>query len=1188
MVNYGTASVSPDGTQVVPDFDSTHPGHRYGISHFDWHFPLPGPAPLEPSPDTDAPHAGDPIDLASGLMVVTKTDIVLGGARGQVGITRIYRGATTNPGPFGIGTNHNYGYLLDTTNYAGGLINLIMPDGNQIPFVLSGGATWGNRTIPSAQGAVLSNLSCSFGVGCSATIRWKNGTTFQFQPFPLQLPTASFLMSITDSNGNKTTLVRNASSQIVQIVDPIGRSLNLSWSAPGRAGVITSISDPIGRTVSYGYTPQGYLQAVTDGNSPPGVTTYGYDTNNNLKTINDARGITYLTNNTFDSFGRVLQQTAVDGGVTIFNYTVLNPIISASCGSGGCAVIFGSPIMLTTVTDPLGNQTTYHFNAAGFLLDVTDALSRKTVYARQSGTNLLTSVTDPLGRTTAFTYDSAGNTTSVTRLAGTPSAVTTSFTYDPTFNKITSVTDPLGVGHTTSFSYDKAGNLIKAQDPLDPAWNLGYDGAGELTSVTDPLSNPPTQIGYDGFGNVAQAVDPLGRKFSRVSDAVGRARSLTNTLGQTAQYQYSPLNQVTQVTDSLNGQTSLSYDPNGNLLTLTDALGSGHTTTYTYDNLDRVATRQDPLHDPLESYQYDKNGNLTQFTDRRGKVTTFQYDAVNRRTFIGFGTQAGPTYESSITYTYDAGNRLVQAKDTTAGTITRSYDGLNRLVSEVTPQGSVNYAYDAAGRRTSMGVSGQTTVTYSFDNANRLTQISQGSANVSFGYDNDSRRTSLTLPNGVALNYGYDAASQLTGITYVLGPNTLGNLTYSYDLAGRRTGVGGTYARANAPASASSASYNVNNQLTNWKGATLQYDANGNLTTDGTNTYTWNARNQLVSISGGVSASFQYDPFGRRVSKTIGGTTQFLYDGANPVQEISGTTASANLLTGGMDEYFQRTDSAGARSFLTDALGSTLALADSTGTVQTSYTFEPFGNTSVTGATTTNSFAFTGREFDPTGLYFYRARYYSPSMQRFIAEDPARLHGGINFYAYAGNDPIDRNDPSGLFAPPLHQAITMIAALMNGYSLIEADVLAGETVLVDFRGCPGPNCSQNPDAYNSNTHAMSGRLPNGTPQTCEEAFQGAQQQLIDDIVSGDIAKALHTIEDAFASGHEGFQYWPGGIPSPEHEAGDWNPSLSSVTNATASAYMFLHDLSLNKALLGRGKHIDAARYLGWHQCEKGI
>ncbi|HYL83776.1 MAG TPA: RHS repeat-associated core domain-containing protein [Candidatus Angelobacter sp.] len=236
--------------------------------------------------------------------------------------------------------------------------------------------------------------------------------------------------------------------------------------------------------------------------------------------------------------------------------------------------------------------------------------------------------------------------------------------------------------------------------------------------------------------------------------------------------------------------------------------------------------------------------------------------------------------------------------------------------------------------------------------------------------------------------------------------------------AGRRTGVGGSYARTTTPAAVSPGTPpNANNQLTQWNGKTLSYDLNGNLTSDGTNTYTWNARNQLVSVSGGVTASFQYDAFGRRVSKTIGVTTQFLYDGANPVQEISGGSASANLVTGGVDEYFQRTDSAGARSFLTDALGSTLALADSTGTLQTSYTFEPFGSTSVTGAATTNGFAYTGRELDASGLYFYRARYYSPYLDRFISEDPLGLAGGdTNLYGYVFNSPVNFVDPLGFDA----------------------------------------------------------------------------------------------------------------------------------------------------------------------------
>src|SRR6266516_1197018 len=99
----------------------------------------------------------------------------------------------------------------------------------------------------------------------------------------------------------------------------------------------------------------------------------------------------------------------------------------------------------------------------------------------------------------------------------------------------------------------------------------------------------------------------------------------------------------------------------------------------------------------------------------------------------------------------------------------------------------------------------------------------------------------------------------------------------------------------------------------------------------------------------------------------------------------------------------------------TDALGSTLALTDSSGTTQTSYTFEPFGNTSASGSATTNSFAYTGRELDSTGLYFYRARYYNPTLQRFISEDPIGFAGGdADLYAYAQNDPTSLTDPFGL------------------------------------------------------------------------------------------------------------------------------------------------------------------------------
>ena len=155
------------------------------------------------------------------------------------------------------------------------------------------------------------------------------------------------------------------------------------------------------------------------------------------------------------------------------------------------------------------------------------------------------------------------------------------------------------------------------------------------------------------------------------------------------------------------------------------------------------------------------------------------------------------------------------------------------------------------------------------------------------------------------------------------------------------------------------------------------------------------------------------------MSKTINGTTtQFVYDGLNPLQELNGASppvATANMLTGlGIDEYFQRSSSNGTFSYLTDMLGSTLALADSGGNLNTTYTYEPFGNTTISGSSG-NPYQFTGRENDATGLYYYRARYYSPTFQRFIAQDPIGFAGGdANLYAYVIDVPTALFDPFGL------------------------------------------------------------------------------------------------------------------------------------------------------------------------------
>ena len=400
------------------------------------------------------------------------------------------------------------------------------------------------------------------------------------------------------------------------------------------------------------------------------------------------------------------------------------------------------------------------------------------------------------------------------------------------------------------------------------------------------------------------------------------------------------------------------------------------------------------------------------FTDRKGQVTTFQYDALNRRTQATYA-------DATTTFTYDTVGRLTKASDTApgAGTTDFAYDTLNRLVQEVTGQGSVNYQYDVLGRRTQMVANGQQPVTYGYDTASRLTQVAQGSLAVGLGYDNANRRTSLTYPNGTSASYGYDVASRLTNINHIGPSGIIEALTYQYDAAGNRTSLTRNNGTASLLTSAvASATYDAANEQTAFAGSTFQYDANGNLMNDGTNTYVWDSRNRLVGISGVATATFKYDPLGRRVEKSIGSVvSQFSYDGNDIAAEIGGGTVGANYLRSlNIDEPFIRQTSTGNEYYHTDALGSSLALSNAQGASATTYTYEPFGKTTITGISI-NPFQYTGRENDGTGLFYYRARHYHPRQQRFIAEDPLEYgNGDFNLYAYVGNNPVRYADPFGL------------------------------------------------------------------------------------------------------------------------------------------------------------------------------
>ena len=1000
---YGQGTVSPDGRQTIPDA---------GVAIYEFTgamVGLPGIAP------PDGPRRGsckrrDPVDCFTGLFLHGRVDLVINDVV-PVKVARTYRPKDLASRSFGIGTMLSFDiYLIGDTDpwtYQ----ELILPDGGRIRFnrTSSGGgftdAVYAHSSTPTEfQGATI------HWNGVGWTLRFKDGAVYKFAD---GYQTTNFrkaaAVQLSDRFGNTVNLLRDANGNLTEIISPNGRSIFLTYDASNR---ITQARDEVGRIVTYQYDTSGRLESVTDPMN--GVEQYTYDTSHRMLTVRDKRNNVMVTN-TYDGNGRVATQTYADGQTGSLAYTL--------DGTG--------KVTQVDITDERGIVERMTFNASGYPLVITRALNTP---QEQSFTNdihptsnLLLRKTDALGRVSAFQYDANGNMTQETLLYGTPNAVSWTYTYDPVHNQITSVTDPLN--HTTTYQYDNAGKLIRVTDPLNHATEMSYTAAGQLASIADAL-NHTTSFAYIA-GDISSVTDALGRTVSFTTDALGRVVAITDPLGNRSTVAYDALDRVASRADALGNQVGYGYDANGNLTSFTDA--RNNVTNFAYDTRNRLSSKTDALLQ-VESYTYDAAGNLIFVTDRKGQVRGYTYDAVGRRSQAGFGATStiSPVYDSTITYTYDAGDRVTQIADSANGTIARQYDArFNSLTQETTPQGSVTYAYDVAGRRSSITPSDGTQVTYTHDNANRLTGIAQGSSTVSFAYDGAGRRTTLTLANGVTVSYGFDNASQVTSITYRDSASTLlGNLTYGYDSVGRRTSMGGSFARTGLPAALASATYDANNRLTNWGGSALSHDANGNLLGFQGKAYGWNSRDQLAWISGAASASFAYDALGRREARTVSGTNrQFLYDGLNPIQERSSGAVTASVLTGlGIDESFKRTEGSNIEHYLTDTLGSTLRLTNDSAAKIVDYTYEAYGETSA-DASSGNALQYTGRENDGTGLYYYRARYYDPALKRFIAEDPIGLFGGPNLYAYSRSNPILYRDPLGLEVTMTCRPVAAFAAI---------------------------------------------------------------------------------------------------------------------------------------------------------------
>ena len=982
---YGQGTVTPDGSQILPNpgvvvYEFTGAMVGLGLRFA----PSIGPRVADPYGSD-----GEPVDLSTGLFVHRRTDLTVQGVI-PIHVERAYRPADTRLRPFGIGSNHSYDVFLMGSANPWTYIDVVLEDGARIHFDrASPGTGWADAVYTHAQ---------TPGRFYHSSIRWypstvlghwrltfPNGDVWMFaESSAATSPSAAGLIGVFDRFGNRIDIERSRSDQAVTRVSATnGRYIAFTYDSSGR---VIGLTDNAGRAVSYTYDSLGRLATVT--NPEGGVMRYTYDGAHRMTTVTDERGVRFLTNE-YDDSDRVTRQTLTDGAVYTFAYT---------------ADVQGR-IVQTDVTNPRGMVRRTRFNTAGYSTTVVEAVGTalertRHQLERTAGSHLITADTDPLGRRTETVFDAVGNVVQSIRLAGTPSAEPTRYEYDPIIQERTAVVDPLG--HRWTWDWDPVGTPLGSVDPLGHRTRVQINRSGQVTQVTDPLGNSWT-ASY-GNGDLDSLTDPLGRTVTQFVDAAGRRLAGSDAMGARATVSLDGLGRPMTSTDHNSASTQYRFDPASLLRTLTDP--NGRDVLFDYDDSNRLTRVTDPL-GVAEQHEYDANGNRITQTDRRGLVTHREFDLLDRLSRVTF--DGG----STVTYSYDPADRLRRFADSRNGTIERVFDDLDRLLSETTPEGTISYTYDLDGRRRSMTVEGQATTAYSFDAAHHLVSVSTPSASLDMTYDELGRRTSITYSDGLVQTYTYDAAGELTRTGATQGGANFGFVTYDYDAAGRRTAANGPWARVALPAAVGSASYDPANRVVNWSGRSFMYDPAGNLLSDGVRSYLWDDRGQLVSVAGGGGATYEYDALNRRRTTTFGANaTSYLFDGADIVVEAAGTSMTQRVNTG-LDQTRATTSGAATTALIRDALGSTLAEVRE-GTVAAEYTYEPFGRTSVNGATS-NRVGFGGRDQDADGLYHLRARYLEPDTGRFISEDPMRWRGGdLNVYSYAANSPTNLIDPTGL------------------------------------------------------------------------------------------------------------------------------------------------------------------------------
>ncbi|WP_424921290.1 putative T7SS-secreted protein [Streptomyces sp. wa1] len=676
--------------------------------------------------------AGDPIDVATGRMLLPQTDIVLPGSLPLV-FERVFDSSHRAGRWFGTGWSSTVDQRLDIdaegvvfTCNEGSLLAYPHPAPG-VPVMPTHGRRWPLDRV--ADGYTVTDPE-----------------TGQVRHFVDQ-PTGelALLAQIDDRNGRWIAFEHDEAGAPTSIVHHGGYHLKLT-TAEGRVTALhLAGAGPDGtdqEILRYGYT-DGHLTTVTNSSGKP--MRFDCDELGRITAWTDTNGSRYEY--VYDEHDRCIYQAGTNGHLEArFTWDGTDP---------------ETGLRMTSMTDSLGHTTRYVVNDRSQVVAEIDPMGAVTHFDFDRFHQLL-SVTDPLGHTTRSTFDVHGRPTLVER----PDGRQTRAEYNDFGLPVRIVgTD----GNVTRQSYDERGNCTKVIHPSGATSLYEYDEAGHLLSEFDSLGNRSI-IQCNKAGLTVSVTDPLGATTRCIHDTFGRPTSTVDELGVVTKFEWTVEGKIARRLEADGTEQSWAYDGEGNCIRHTDALGG--VTVHEYTDFDLLTGRTDPDGARYE-FSYDSNLQLAQVSNPQGLTLKYLYDPAGRiQCEIDFDHR-------TLSYAYDSANRLVSRKNGLGQTTLFEHNELGQVLHKKTVDSVTTFEYDIFDEL-AKAASSDTTITRMRDRYGRLKSETVNGRTSTFEYDDLGRRTGRTTPSGAISTWAYDAAGRRTSLT-----SSGRTLTFEHDAMGQ-------------------------------------------------------------------------------------------------------------------------------------------------------------------------------------------------------------------------------------------------------------------------------------------------------------------------------------------------------------------------------------------------------------------